>query len=148
MSYANDMPPSVDTELAAALRVSVARLARRLRRERADVDLTLSQLSALGTLDRHGPLTPGELAAHEKVAPPSMTRTVAGLEAMSLVTRTAHPTDRRQALVALSQAGAALLREDRRRREEWLVRRLREMPVEDVAALRAALPVLDRLGRL
>lgn len=147
MSYANDMPPSTDTALAASLRVAVARLARRLRRERTDVDLSVSQLSALGTLDRHGPLTPGELAAHEKVQPPSMTRTVGQLEARGLVARTPHPTDRRQALVAITSAGAGLLREDRRRREEWLARRLRELPEDELAVLRAAAVVLDKLGR-
>jgi DNA-binding MarR family transcriptional regulator len=142
------MPPATDTELAAALRVAVGRLARRLRRERASVDLSFSQLAALGTLDRHGPLTPGELATHEKVQPPSMTRTIARLEERGLVARTPHPTDRRQALVALTKQGAALLKEDRRRREEWLARRLRELPPDDLAVLRAAMRVLDTLGRL
>ncbi len=70
MSYANDMPASstaVDTELASVLRISVMRLARRLRAERSESDLTLTQLSALSALERHGPITPGALAAHEKV---------------------------------------------------------------------------------
>src|SRR5690242_18742366 len=118
MTYANDMP--TDAALASELRTTVMRLARRLRNQRADTSLTLTQLATLGTLDRHGPLTPGELAAHERVQPPSMTRIVAGLETAGLVTRTDHPTDGRQVLVAVSPTGRELLRDDRRRRDAWL----------------------------
>src|SRR6476661_524153 len=96
------MPTSADTALASTLRLSVMRLARRLRSMRTDTSLTLSQLAALATLDRHGPLTPGELAAHEKVQPPSMTRLLAVLEAAGLVTRTAHATDGRQVIMTVS----------------------------------------------
>src|SRR5688572_5650500 len=85
-----------DPALASALRVGVMRLTRRLRSQRADRTLTLSQLAALGTLERHGPMTPGELAAHEKVQPPSMTRVVATLESLGHVARAPHPTDGRQ----------------------------------------------------
>ncbi|MDP9396446.1 MAG: MarR family transcriptional regulator [Actinomycetota bacterium] len=133
-------------ELSGGLRVAVLRLARRLRSERADNDLTLTQLATLGTLERHGPLTPGELAAHEGVRPPSMTRVLAGLEERALVVRTPHPTDRRQVLVALGDAARTLLREDRRRRDAWLARRLAELSPEERAALRAAVPVLERLA--
>ena len=133
-------------ELSGGLRVAVLRLARRLRSERADNDLTLTQLATLGTLERHGPLTPGELAAHEGVRPPSMTRVLAGLEERALVVRTPHPTDRRQVLVALGDAARILLREDRRRRDAWLARRLAELGPEERAALRAAVPVLERLA--
>lgn len=133
-------------ELSGRLRVAVLRLARRLRSERADNDLTLTQLATLGTLERHGPLTPGELAAHEGVRPPSMTRVLAGLEERALVVRTPHPTDRRQVLVALGDAARTLLREDRRRRDAWLARRLAELSPEERAALRAAVPVLERLA--
>lgn len=133
-------------ELSGGLRVAVLRLARRLRSERADNDLTLTQLATLGTLERHGPLTPGELAAHEGVRPPSMTRVLAGLEERALVVRTPHPSDRRQVLVALGDAARILLREDRRRRDAWLARRLAELGPEERAALRAAVPVLERLA--
>jgi DNA-binding MarR family transcriptional regulator len=140
------MPTSSDTALASSLRLAVMRLARRMRTERADTSLSLSQIAALATLDRHGPLTPGELAGHEKVQPPSMTRLAASLEAAGLVTRTAHPSDGRQVLLAVSPAGAALLREDRRRREAWLAQRLRDLDPEDRAVLRKAAAVLDRLA--
>src|SRR5256885_12068190 len=87
MRYANDMPTLVQTHLSAELRIAVMRLARRLRAQRAETDLTLSQLSALSAVERNGPLTLGELAAHEKVQPPSMTRMAGRLAARCLLTR-------------------------------------------------------------
>jgi DNA-binding MarR family transcriptional regulator len=140
------VPASTDTALASALRLSVMRLARRMRAERADTSLTVTQLAALATLERHGPLTPGELAALERVQPPSMTRVVTTLQDAGLVDRTAHPSDRRQALLQITRAGTALLREDRRRREAWLARQLDELDDDERALLRAAAPVLDRLA--
>ena len=135
-----------DTALASELRMSVMRLARRLRGERVDTSVSITQLAALATLDRHGPLTPGELATHERVQPPSMTRIVAALEAAGLVTRSDHPTDGRQVLLAPSVHGRTLLRAERRRRDAWLARRLRELDPEDVAVLRRAAVVLERLA--
>jgi DNA-binding MarR family transcriptional regulator len=144
------VPPSSsstsDTALASALRLAVMRLARRMRSERADTSLTLTQLATLATLERRGPLTPRELAAAERVQPPSMTRIAASLEAAGLVTRTDHPTDGRQVLLALAPAGAALLREDRRRREAWLAQQLRGLDAQDRDVLRRATAVLDRLA--
>lgn len=149
MSYANHMPTltAADAALSSALRISVMRLARRLRSQRADTTLTLTQLSTLASLDRHGPLSPGELAAHEKVQPPSMTRVIATLEVRGLVIRMPHPTDRRQVTVSLSAAGHGLLREDRRRRDAWLSRQLRGLPEDELALVRAAAPVLEQLAR-
>ena len=149
MSYANDMPltnTAVDTELASVLRISVMRLARRLRAERSESDLTLTQLSALSALERHGPSTPGALAAHEKVQPPSMTRVLAVLEDQGLVVRTRHPTDGRQVLVAVTTEATAILREDRRRREAWLVDRVTDLTEDERALLRLAAPILDQLA--
>jgi DNA-binding MarR family transcriptional regulator len=135
-----------ETALASALRLAVMRLARRMRSERADTSLTLTQLATLATLERRGPLSPRELAAAERVQPPSMTRIAASLEAAGLVTRTDHPTDGRQVLLTIAPAGAALLREDRRRREAWLAQRLRDLDAEDRDVLRRATAVLDRLA--
>lgn len=135
-----------DPELASALRIAVMRLARRLRAERVQTDLTLTQLSALACLERHGPLTPGELAAHEKVQPPSMTRVAAVLGARGLVDRVPHPSDGRQVLLSVTAAARALLVEDRRRREAWLVEHLAALSADERAALLAAAPILDRLA--
>lgn len=132
--------------LASALRLSVTRLARRLRAERGSADLTMSLLSALATLDRHGALTPGELAAHERVQPPSMTRLLARLEEVGLVTRAPHPTDGRQVVVSIAPAGRALLGDSRARKDAWLAQRLTALTPEDRETLRKAADVLDRLA--
>ncbi|MCD0447682.1 MarR family transcriptional regulator [Actinocorallia sp. API 0066] len=139
--------PSVVSELAAELRISVARLSRRLRRQ-ARSGLSVTQLSALVTLDKHTEMTPRELAGHEHVKPPSMTRTVASLEAAGLVARRAHPTDGRQVVLALTDSGRSLLVEHRRLKEAWLAQRLAELTAEERAALERAAPILERLSRM
>ncbi len=139
-------PTRTETAVASALRLAVMRLARRLRGERSDTSLTISQIAALSTLERTGPLTPRELAAAERVQPPSMTRITASLEAAGLVTRSDHPTDGRQVLLSASAQGVALVREDRRRRDAWLAQRLQDLPPEDVEVLRRAAVVLERLA--
>jgi DNA-binding MarR family transcriptional regulator len=136
---------TVDTALASALRLSVVRLNRRLRGQRADTSVTLTQLAALSTLKRHGALTPGELAAHEKVQPPSMTRVLAVLEERLLVERRPHPTDGRQALVELTAAGHDLLASEVRMREAWLARRLGELSDSEREVLRSASELIDKL---
>jgi DNA-binding MarR family transcriptional regulator len=142
------MPTMTRTaELASSLRVSVMRLARRLRAERADFSLSLTQIATLATLERHGPLTPRELADHEKVQPPSMTRVLAGLEERGLIDRTPHESDGRQHLVSLTQPARDLLREDRRRRDAWLAKRLAELTQAERDVLRAAAPIIERLTR-
>jgi DNA-binding MarR family transcriptional regulator len=133
--------------LAHEARIAVMRMARRLRRERADTSLTLTQLSALATVERHGPLTPGELAEHERVQPPSMTRVIGGLEERGLLTRTPHPTDGRQALVSVTPAAVALLAVERAARERWLSAALQALSADERSTLAAAVPVLERLAR-
>jgi DNA-binding MarR family transcriptional regulator len=134
-------------ELASELRVGVMRLARRLRAERLDKGITLTQLSVLGTLDRHGPMNLAQLAACERVQPPSMTRTTAALEESGLITRSADPSDRRHAVFDLSVEGRRLLREDRRQREAWLARRLDQLNSRERELLREVAPLLDRLAQ-
>ena len=140
------MTPTTDAALASRLRLSVMRLARRMRAERAATSLSLTQLAALATLERHGSLTPGELAAQERVQPPSMTRVVAALQDAGLVRRSPHPSDGRQVLLEVTPAAVALLREDRRRREAWLAQRLAELDDDDRQVLARAAQVLDRLA--
>jgi DNA-binding MarR family transcriptional regulator len=122
------------------------RLARRLRQQRAGHGLGFGQLSVLATLDRHGAMTAGELAGHEQVRPPSMTRTLGCLHAAGYVTRTASASDRRQVVVDITPSARELLREDRRRRDEWLSARLRALEPDQLAALTAAVPVLEVLA--
>jgi DNA-binding MarR family transcriptional regulator len=132
--------------MTSALRIAVMRTARRLRAERSDESLSLGGLAALAVLDREGPLTPTELADHERVQPPSMTRTLASLEAKGLVARAPHPTDGRQVLVSATGAAREMLRADRRRRDEWLAIRLSSLSREERATLEAATEILDRIS--
>ena len=136
-----------DAALAGALRDAVGRLGRRMRHQSPHPELSLGQLAALRSLDRHGAMTPTELAAHEKVQPPSMTKIVARLEALGYVTRAPHEADRRQVVVTISSTGRALLEDDRRRKDAWIAQRLQALDPEEVAALRAAVPVIEKLSR-
>ncbi len=122
------------------------RATRRLRAEKSDADLSDAQYAVLAVLDRQGPTTPRDLAAHERVQPPSMTRTVACLLDRGLVTRTDHPADGRQVLVALSDAGRATVRETRRRRDAWLARRLSQLTPGERATLADASEILRRIA--
>ena len=138
-----------DTGLSSALRISVMRLARRMRSER-DPDnelLPVGQLSVLGTLKRNGESTVGELAAVERVQPPSMTRTVTCLADGGYVVRRKNETDGRQVVVALSDKGLTTLAADRRRRDAWLAQRLRELTPDERAVLRQAAPIIERLAQ-
>jgi DNA-binding MarR family transcriptional regulator len=143
---------TTDAGLATAMRISISRLARRLRVERlglGETELVLSdiQLAALAALDRHQAMTPGELADHEKVQPPSMTRVIAVLEERKLVERAPHPTDRRQVLLTATPQGRALVARVRRRREAWLAQRFQELTPEERAILRSAAPILEKLSQ-
>ena len=136
-----------DAGLASALRISVMRLSRRLRNERdASDDLTANQLAVLGTLFREGSLTVGDLAAAEKVQPPSMTRTVSCLADKHLINRDPHPTDKRVVVVSLNDAGQAVIIESRRRKEAWLNHRLKELSAAERQILRDAAPIIERLS--
>ena len=136
-----------DAGLASELRLSVARLTRRLRAEREpDNPLSVASLSALGVLFREGECTLGTLAAHERVQPPSMTRTVNCLVEQGYMSRRPHDTDGRQVLVDLTEKGREVLLADRRRRDAWLARRLRELTPDERDLLRRAAPLIQRLA--
>jgi DNA-binding MarR family transcriptional regulator len=132
--------------LAHDLRLAVMRFSRRLRNQRVDTSVTLTHLAALSTLQRHGPMSPGELAAHERVQPPSMTRVVVALDGMGLVTRTPHPTDGRQVVIELTPAAETLLTEEARAREAWLSNQLHRLTPEQRAVLREAAVIMEELA--
>src|ERR1700754_1499577 len=111
------------TDLAYRLRPVVARLARRLRQQ-AGGELSPTQSAALHTIDCHGPLTPSELAARERIQRPTATRVLARLEEAGLIARTADPADRRSTLVATSAAGRAFMAGVRERKDAYLATRL------------------------
>lgn len=151
MTYANYMPDHVaklartDIGLAQALATGVVRLNRRLRKERKS-DLTPNQAAALGALRRLGAMTPSALADAEQVKPPSMTRIVNCLADMGYVTRSPHPTDGRQVLISISDDGEQWLAAERKRRDVWLAKRLRELEPAERATLREAVVILERLS--
>jgi DNA-binding MarR family transcriptional regulator len=134
-------------ELAGRLRLAVARLARQLR-QTSESDLSPTQLATIATLDRTGPVTLSELAALERVAPPSITRAVGRLVEAGLVTRHPDEQDRRITRVSLTAAGRALLEHNRSRRNAWLATRLRELSPDEVERLAAAAEVLEHLAGL
>jgi DNA-binding MarR family transcriptional regulator len=131
--------------LGSQLRLAVLRLSRRLRQQSAG-EVTASQLSALSVLAKRGELSLGELAALERIAPPSMTRIAARLEEQGLLERRVDAADRRVARVAVSPAGEALLSETRTRRDAFLAARLQELSGDERAILARAIPLLERLA--
>jgi DNA-binding MarR family transcriptional regulator len=131
--------------LGSQLRLAVLRLSRRLRQQ-SPGDVTASQLSALAVLAKHGELSLGELAAIERIAPPSMTRIAARLEEQGLLERRVDAADRRVARVAASPAGEALLEEIRTRRDAYLAARLQDLTAEERTVLARAVPLLERLA--
>jgi len=133
--------------LASALRPSVLRLARRLRQLRDDsLDLNSNQLSAMSVLLNSGDQLMGELAAAEKVQPPSMTRIVNGLEQRGFVVRRPHSLDRRLCVVGLTPAGREVLLANRRRRDAWLAARIAELSPPERHVLCQAIEILDKVN--
>ena len=134
-------------DAAAQLRMAIVRTSRRLRQDAAGETrgLTPTSVSALVTIELHGPLTPSELAKLERVRRPTMTRTLGCLEREELVERTPDPADGRSFLVSVNGAGRERLRRLRGRKNAFLARRMREMSAEDVATLERAAEILERM---
>jgi DNA-binding MarR family transcriptional regulator len=142
-----EMVARTDAGLASELRLSVMRLRRRLSNERhPDNPLSMGAMAVLGCLFRNGDSTVGELAAHERIQPPSMTRIVHALQDGGFVSRRAHETDGRQVVVSLSEQGRTTLLADRARRDAWLAQRLRDLTPSERDTLRRAAPLLERLA--
>lgn len=135
------------TQLAEALRDAITRLNRRVRQARPVGDLTVTQLSALTSLELAGALTPRELADVERVQPPTMTKIVAKLEERGLVQRTPHPTDGRQVILSSTGLGREILGSYERVRDEWLAARLAELTPDEREVLTQAAALLSRLAR-
>jgi DNA-binding MarR family transcriptional regulator len=141
-----NLPPGTreTAELAGRLRLSVTRLAR-LMRQQTTSGLSPTLLAVLATVEAAGPLTLGELACREQVAPPTITKAVSGLEEHGLVARTVDPGDRRVARVEITPAGRALLERTRTQKNAWLDRRLGSLAPDDLRHLLDAIEVLERL---
>lgn len=139
-----DIPLS---ERAAHLRMAIVRTARRLRQEAAveTSGLTPTSVAALATIERHGPLTPSEIAEIERVKRPTITRTLECLQREGLIDRARDPEDGRSALVSINGAGRARLRRLRGRKNAYLARRMRDLTDEEVETLERAAEILDRM---
>jgi DNA-binding MarR family transcriptional regulator len=136
------------TDSAARLRLAIVRTARRLRQEAAGAggtELSPTAASALATVERHGPLTPSELAEIERVKRPTATRTLRLLTEAGLIDRAPDPEDGRSALVSVSATGREQLRRLRGRKNAYLARRMRELPTADVETLERAATILEEL---
>ncbi len=132
------------SDIAAPLRLAITRMARRLRQE-ADPGLTPSQLAALATIERHGPLTPSDLARIERISRPTATGILRGLVDAGLVDRRPDPADGRSALVEIEERGRKLLNRLRSRKNAYLSRRLAGLDREELETLERAAEILERL---
>ena len=132
------------SDLPSRLRLDISRMARRLRQE-AGAQLSPSQTAALATIERHGPLTPSELATRERVQRPTVTRVLARLEEAGLIERAADPHDRRSSLLSVSAEGHALLAAMRTRKDAFLARRLESLDAADRETLDRAAEILERM---
>ena len=131
--------------LASRVRLSVMRLSRKLRREGSGAHITPTLLAALSTINRHGPVTVGDLAIHEQVQKPTMTRILAELIERGLAARTPDPLDGRMAWVQVTQEGRRLLQRIRRRHDEYLAKRLKRLTSDELITLERAADILERL---
>lgn len=136
---------ALDPAAVARLRLTVGRLYRQMVQASDRGELTMAQLSALAKIDEHSTLRIGELAAHEGVAVPSMIRTIGSLVDGGYVQKRPDPKDGRSSFVSLTAAGTKLLNQVRRDRSELLARRAARLSNDQLAALAAAVPVLELL---
>jgi len=129
--------------LASRVRLALVPLTRQLRQQ--NIDLTATQASALATISRRQPLTVGDLAKAEHVSSPMITKVVKGLEEGGLVRKVVDSVDRRVSRLSITTEGARRLERSRTRKNAWLAKRLRSLNDYELAALEAAIPVLERL---
>ena len=140
--------PILDTDtvaVAEALRPTLMRISRELRREARAVGVSPEQVSLLAAIKVEPGIGVRELAGRERISPPAMTKHVDRLERDGLVARTPNPADRRRVGLALTDEGQRALRRVRSRRTAWLATRLRGLTHDELAALAAAVEPLSRL---
>jgi DNA-binding MarR family transcriptional regulator len=135
------------TEVAAALRVAIGLLVRRLRQTQSEGELTLAETSALSRLDRGGPATSSDLAKQDRISPQSMGATLAALEQRGLIERQRDPGDGRRIVLSISEAGRQVVSDRRGARTEQIAAALRGGFTDgEVGQLLAVVPLLERLA--
>jgi len=142
------MTEALEEETVAALRAAVLVLARRLRQQVADDDLSATDIAVLGRVGRCGPMTPGQLARAEHVQPPSMTKVIERLEGRGMLRREPHPTDGRQYLVSRTELAETFVNESRKLRTAWLAEHLAGLSAAEQQTLAAAAPALTKLAEM
>jgi DNA-binding MarR family transcriptional regulator len=143
------IPSPEVTRAASSLRAIIGRLSRRLRQTSVAGELTLSQASVLGLLEREGPATSGTLAAMEHISPQSMGAIIASLESLGLVSRTPDPTDGRCMVITITETALQVVQGARQQKEVRLASALADNFTDsEHQTLIAALPLLERLTRL
>ncbi|MGU7778729.1 MarR family winged helix-turn-helix transcriptional regulator [Burkholderia sp. PU8-34] len=145
MTSARQTDPAAET-VVADLTLAVGQLIRRIRSEVDSSGLNLSQISALARLEQNGPMTTADLARAESMKPQSMKTILASLEEEGLVERRPHPTDGRQILFVLTEAGIEERRKRNVAKRAWLVSALARLDPDETRTLIAAIPLIKRLG--
>lgn len=147
-SFDTSLDPVAIGRLAADLRLSCMRISRRVRFESAADQLPPHQFSALARLEQspEQSATPGDLAQLERVSAPSMSRTIAALEAAGFIRRAPHPSDGRQVILQLTAQGIAELATIRGRRDLWMSSRLAGLDPEQIELLERAAPLLAQVA--
>ena len=132
--------------LADSLRVALVRMGRRMRRERADENLSLHHLSALGAMQQLEEPTLARIASAECVKPPSMVKTLQHMESLGYVERSAHPSDGRMVIFRISEKGEHMIGETRERRNRALAEAIEQLDADERATLERAVPIIERLA--
>jgi len=141
------MPADASPELPAhELRLTIMRLARHMRRQKAEGDITDGQRSVLFALEENGEQSLGSLSERERVTPPSMNRTVGALVELGYVTRESSTDDGRRVTIAITAPGTQFVRETRRRRDEWFSSRLATLTSDERSIVEQAAPILKSLS--
>jgi len=133
------------TEIAARLAAAVGRINRRARSDSASLGYGI--VSALASIQRHGPLRPGDLSRIEVVTKPTTTRILTELEQRGFIQREADPRDGRAFMVSATPEGIAAVEQARANRTGIVAGLIAELPEQDVAAIAAALDALERVAR-
>jgi DNA-binding MarR family transcriptional regulator len=144
---ATEQPPPAPSIDATRLRVAIARLSRRLRHHQL-AGLTPTQLSALATVERHGPMRLGDVAAAEGIAPSTLTRLVTALEERAYVERCAVPGDARASTLTITTRGRQILQRIRHESTAMLAESLAMLPPDQIEVLAQALPALEQLAEI